>query len=149
MNPRDPLPQLVRDGWGWTGLDPLEVVAQNPFGNLIVRARDGGFWRIIPEDLSCSKVAPDEPAWAALREDAEFQLDWRMDRLVRLTRSRLGPAPDGHCYCLKIPAVLGGAYDADNFGTIPLPELVAFSGGVARQIKDLPDGTRIEFRFSD
>jgi hypothetical protein len=40
---------------------------------------------------------------------------------------------------------LGGAYDSDNLGTLTLKELIAFSGDVAKQIKDLPDGAQVNF----
>jgi hypothetical protein len=74
-----------------------------------------------------------------------------------LTRSRLaeeaaavhGMRPDVRRFCLKIPAVLGGAYAVENVGTIAVAELLHFSGDVAQQIRDLPDGTQESFRFVD
>jgi hypothetical protein len=35
---------IIREAWGWIGLDPADVVATNSFGNLIVRATDGAYW---------------------------------------------------------------------------------------------------------
>jgi hypothetical protein len=139
----------IRDAWGWTGLDPEEVVAVNAFGNVLVRAVDGTFWRICPEELSCEVIACDPETYVALQEDARFQADWQMERLVHLASSKLGPLPDGRCYCLKLPGVLGGAYEEHNLGTITLDELIAFSGDLAEQIKDLPDGAQIEIKWKD
>jgi hypothetical protein len=138
---------VIRKAWGWIGLDPAEVVAENAFGNLIVRAADGAYWRIRPEDLSCEKVARDRDEFAALSRREGFRIDWEMSRLVEQARQKLGPMPAGRCYCLKVPAVLGGRYDEANMGTISLAELIAFSGELAEQLKDVPDGAQVRLRI--
>jgi hypothetical protein len=137
----------IRESWGWTGLDPAEVVVVNEFGNIIVRAHEGAFWRICPEQLSCEVIAKCAEDYESIWLDGEFQRDWQMARLVQVATHALGPLDAEHCYCLKIPAVLGGEYDLANFGTISRRELIAFSGDVAQQIKDLPDGTPFTVKF--
>jgi len=138
----------IRESWGWTGLDPAAVTATNAFGNVIVCATDGAYWRIRPEELSCEVVARDDAAFKALWASEAFQVDWQMTRLVELARAALGPVDEQRCYCLKTPAVLGGAYDTANFGTITRQELLAFSGDVAEQIKDVPDGASVKFAWT-
>jgi hypothetical protein len=137
----------IRDAWKWIGLDPAEVVAENAFGNLIVRATDGAYWRICPEELSCEQVARDAGEFAALSGGEEFRTDWEMARLVEQARQKLGPLSPGRCYCLKLPAVIGGTYDAANMGTISRAELISFAGDMAEQIKDVPDGGQIKIRI--
>jgi hypothetical protein len=137
----------IRKAWGWIGLDPAEVVAANSFGNLIVRANGGAFWRICPEELSCERIAKNVDEFAAISKGDEFQTDWEMSRLVDLARRTLGPLPEGRCYCLKRPAVIGGNYNASNLGTISVVELISFSGDFAEQIKDVPDGGEIEIEW--
>jgi hypothetical protein len=138
---------IIRKAWGWIGLDPANVVATNSFGNLIVRATDGAYWRICPEELSCKRAAQDAVEFQALWTDDEFRTDWEMSRLADLARQKLGPLPEGRCYCLKLPAVIGGSYDATNLGTISLSELISFSGHMAEQIKDVPDGGQIQIEI--
>jgi hypothetical protein len=137
----------IRKTWGWIVLDPVEVVAMNPFGNVIVRAADGIYWRICPEELSCRQIAQSADELKALLGDEEFQTDWEMAHLVELARQKLGPLAEGRCYCLKLPAVVGGSYDATNQRAIALEELIAFSGDIDEQIKDLPDGAQIEIKI--
>ena len=134
----------IRNSWGWTGLEPVEIVAANDFGNLVVRAADGAYWRICPEELSARVIARAQREFDALLQNEELRIDWEMRLLVDAAAARLGPVSGDRCYCLKMPAPFGGAYDTDNIGTISRRELIACSGDLARQIKDLPDGTRVE-----
>jgi hypothetical protein len=136
----------IRQSWGWTGLDPMAIVGVNEFGNIVVRAADNAFWRICPEELSCERIARTESEFDALWQSDEFQHDWQMTRLVEIAAAKLGPAGPDRCYCMKLSPVFGGAYAADNFGTITHEELLDFSGYVARQISGLPDGAKVIFR---
>jgi type VI secretion system (T6SS) immunity protein Tdi1 len=134
---------VINKAWSWIGLSATEVVAANAFGNVVVRATDGSYWRICPEELSCERVAADYSAYQRLMSDPEFQIDWQMDRLVAIAESKFGRNPPERCFCLKITAVFGGAYDIDNIGTITREEVVAAAGDIAEQIKDVPDGGEI------
>ena len=132
----------IKSAWNWIGLEPAEIVEQNAFGNLVVCATDGHFWRICPEELSCRVIATDSTGYELLRASEEFGNDWEMNELIALAARKFGPMPPDRCYCLKMPGVFGGKYAEDNLGTITRAELVAFAGDMARQIKDFPDGSR-------
>ena len=138
--------ETIRASWGFTGLDPVHLVDENPFGNVIVGASDGSYWRICPEELSCEPIASSASELDQLRSSAEFDEDWRMGRLVAIAEAKLGTPSADRCFCLKVPAVLGGAYAQHNFGTITRKELLSASGETAEQIKDLPDGAKVRIR---
>lgn len=140
------LVEEIRRSWGWTGMDPTEVVSENQFGNLIVKDSDGRCWRLCPEDCYCKVIAESRAELDALSMDQDFLQDWHMTPLVSLATDRCGPLVDGRKYCLKIPGILGGAYGGENLATAPLVELVRFSGDIARQVEELPDGSPIELR---
>ena len=139
----------IREAWGWVGIDPEEVVGENDFGNLIVRDRAGQYWRLCPEDSYCRVIADNREELDELSEDQEFLHDWNMSALVEEAKKAHGPLPDGRKYYLVIPGVLGGVYDASNIKTLPLVELVRLSGDIAKQIKDIPDGAKVEFEVTD
>jgi len=139
----------IRDAWGWTGLKPAEVVGENDFGNLIIRDEAGQYWRLCPEDVYCEIVAKDESELAALSADEEFRIDWYMTALVEAAQKTVGPLQAGWKYCLVIPGVLGGQYDVSNIKSVPLIELIRFSGDLALQIRDLPEGQNVELKVID
>jgi hypothetical protein len=136
----------VREGWSWKGIDPYEIVWTNAFGNVLVRDTVGRIWRITPEELSCAVIAESEGALATLLVDPSFFRDWHMQRLVTIAAGQLGPVDRDRCYCLKIPAVLGGSYEQNNLGTISRDELIRVAGAMARQIDSLRDGPRVRLK---
>jgi hypothetical protein len=140
---------IVKEAWGWIGIDPLEIVGDNDFGNLMVKDKGGRYWRLCPEDLECKVVASDRAELDALSQDQEFLHDWHMTALVEQARERLGPLRPGYKYYLIVPGALGGEYGGSNLASIPLSELIAASGSIARQIAGLPDGTQVQLSVVD
>ena len=139
----------VRSAWGWVGIDPVDLIDDNEFGNLILEDANGQFWRLCPEDLYCKVVASSRAELDRLAKDQYFLRDWYMRDLVDQAFQRLGALAPGRKYCLKIPGVLGGEYGGDNLGTISSNELISASGHIAQQIADLPDGTSVELSVTD
>jgi hypothetical protein len=128
----------VNAAWGWVGLDAVEVLGENAFGHLIIRAADGGYWRLSPPDLRCAPLAKDRDALAALAASQDFLQDWYMPEQVRLAESALGPLDAGHAYGLRIPGPLGGGYGRENLAIVPLPALIRFAGEGAQQFDGMP-----------
>lgn len=139
--------KIVSDNWGWSGLKPIRVIDINKFGNLILQHNDYSIWRIIPEELKCSKISNTLQEFEILKTKRDFQIDWEMRNLVELAETNLGDLEPVEIYCLMIPAVLGGKYDFDNMSKISLFEAIAFSGELSFKIKDLPDGTKLKLTF--
>jgi len=134
----------VRSAWGWAGIEPVELIDDNDFGNLILKDVHGKYWRLCPEDLYCTVVASNRDELEHLATNQEFLSDWYMRALVDQAFQRLGALANGRKYCLKIPGVLGGEYGGDNLGTITFEELIRVSGDLARQISGHQDGTCIK-----
>jgi hypothetical protein len=74
------------------------------------------------------------------RKSEEFVRDWEMAVLVERAQAALGPSIEGEVYFLVIPGLLGGKYAEENIRKIPLRQLLAYSGDMAQQIDDVPDG---------
>ena len=70
-----------------------------------------------------------------------------MSEIVRQANESLGPLKDGRKYCLAIPGPLGGAYDVSNLRSVGLEELIRFSGDIAKQVRDVRDGERVELKI--
>lgn len=139
----------VRIAWGWVGLEPKRVAAVNAFGNLLLEDNAGRYWRVCPEELFAKIIADNEQTYNGLMADADFLKDWETVRLVEVAVGSLGALETGYCYCLKIPGVLGGEYQPENFSVISIEELILSSGDIAQQIKDVPDGEALQVQIVD
>lgn len=139
----------ICEAWGWMGVESAEVVAINKFGNVIFTDQSGRYWRICPEELECKVIAESEDSYRRRQNDPDFKQDWEMMRLVEMAEAKYGAQPVHRCFCLKIPGALGGAYEIENIRTVRIGELVRFAGDVANQIKDLPTGSKVEFKIVD
>jgi len=141
--------QTIADAWNWKGIEPVEIVDQNAFGNVIVRTIAGSFWRIRSEVPCAEPIAYSESQLIEIRNDPEFVLDWEMKLLVQKAKDMLGDPGVGRCYCLKMPAILGGEYRSANLGTISLLEILSFSGYLAKQVDGLPEGSQMRLKIVD
>jgi hypothetical protein len=139
----------IREHWGWVGLDPVEIVGENDFGNLLIEDADGRYWRLTPEECECKQVATNRAALDVLSNDQEFLADWHMPKLTEEARATFGELVEGRKYCLKIPAVFGGEYGGENLATAPLLDMIRMAGDIARQIHGLPDGATIKLNVVD
>ena len=139
----------IQNHWGWTGLEPVEIVGENEFGNLMIKDVEGKYWRLAPEDCTCVIVASDRGELELLSTNQEFLRDWNMRALVAVANDQLGPLADRRKYCMKIPAPLGGEYGGANFATAPLDEIIRISGDIARQIQSLPEGATVSLKVVD
>jgi hypothetical protein len=143
----NPLLTSIEEGWGWAIGTPTRVIAINSFGNVIVQTSKGQFYRIIPENLEYVFLCDSEDALEKITRESEFAFDWDMKLLRDQAERALGKLSTNECYHLVIPATLGGAYDLTNIKKISIGEWLSFTGDVAYQIKDLPDGTQIKFEW--
>ncbi len=141
--------ETIAKEWSWSGLIPKEVLDINKFGNVIVEHENGIVWRIVPEELSCEIIAKDKAEYDEISKTEEFQADWNLEALASEAEAKYGVLPEGSVFYLVTPGVLGGEYAVENVNALPLIELLALSGDLARQIKDIPDGGEVEMKVTD
>lgn len=139
----------INKAWNWKGFNATEIVRTNDFGNVIFKTDKNEFWRICPEETSCEKIAKTEMEFELISTDSEFIEDWEMTNLVKIAKSELGELKENEKYCLKMSAVIGGEYDKSNLGKISFEELIAFSGDLGFQIKNLKDGQKIKLNIKN
>jgi len=139
----------INEHWDWTGLKGDKIIGRNEFGNFLVLDEGSAYWRICPEELSCEIVAETSKDFFELVESEDFRLDWEMTNLVEMAQHQLGSLQAGWAFHLIIPALFGGPYEASNFGTAPLEELIELSGEWALTVKDVPEGGHVILRVTE
>jgi len=138
--------QAITEGWGWAVRSPVTIIIINDFGNVVVQDSAERYFRITLEDLSCCLFASTSSQLASAMKSLEFQRDWAMQPLRAMAEEAHGALESGQCYHLIMPSVLGGPYSIENVRRISLIEHLAASGVLARQIHELPDGSKVILR---
>ncbi|WP_048331183.1 T6SS immunity protein Tdi1 domain-containing protein [Bizionia psychrotolerans] len=139
----------INKAWNWKGFNATEIIRTNEFGNVIFKTDKSEYWRICPEEIRCEKIAESESGFDLISADSEFIEDWEVTNLVNIAKSELGELKENEKYCLKMSAVVGGEYEKSNLGKISFAELIAFSGDLGFQIKDLKDGQKIKLNIKE
>ena len=142
------LVEAVNEGWGWTGLTATRVVAQSPMGHLIVVNADETFFYIDPDGMAIITLGTEAKTQEHLASDEAKQL-WSGGALAEEAKKRFGEPPAGSVFTIKPHAMIEGRYEPENLCVMSLEELIRFTGDVAQQIKDLPDGSQIQFEVTD
>lgn len=138
--------EAVKTYWGWVGIEPASVIAENEFANLIMKDVDGKFWRLCPEDLYCEVIAENDADYNELVKDIEFNQDWFMEIMVEAGEKKFGPLTEGIKYHMAVPGPLGGEYNSANIRTVAFEKIIKFSGELALEVKDLPDGEKVKIK---
>ncbi|MEL6809886.1 MAG: SMI1/KNR4 family protein [Bacteroidota bacterium] len=80
-----------------------------------------------------------------LEEDLDYLTG--ISFVKELTRDQVYQLAYGHRITPKYPFVLGGDYSIENMILKDYEENIEFNSSIAKQIYDLPDGTKIEIDF--
>lgn len=119
----------------------LLFFAEDAFGEQFALF-NGTVWRFDPESAERKEVAGDLDAWAEMiLSDYSFETgypaahDWQQQN---------GPLNQGQRLIPKVPFIMGGKYEADNLFALDAVEGMRYRGDIWKQIRDLPDGTRVQ-----
>ena len=140
--------EALRDGWGWTGIDFAEIHRVSPMGHLLLTDRDGCF-HYLDTELWTIEAVGDVRAEAAHFAREKTQEVWQAVASVDAAREHLGGCPEGYVYSWKPHALIEGDYAYENLWICRLDELIRLTGDLARQTRDLPDGSQIRIRIVD
>lgn len=139
----------INSAWHWSGIDAIKILETNDFGNIIFISSNNKVFRICPEELFIENIASSLAEFEKLKLNEDFMIDWKMTKLVELAKSKEGELNQFEKYCLKIPAVISQDYSINNISKIKFAQLIAVSGDLAYQIKDLEDGQTVDLKIKE
>ena len=120
--------------------------AQEAFGNQFCIFQDQ-VWFFDAETGNVEFCADSMEGWAEkILSDYEMQTAYPFMHHWQKANGSIEP---GHRLMPKMPFVLGGDFKLTNLYSLNAVSAMRFRGYLANQIKDLPDGTKIEFKIID
>jgi len=135
------------DHWRWLVPSGFRVICATALGDAFLRDPHGSVWWL---DAGSGKLelVGDQSTWEARLSDPR-QVDlWSGRALVlRLEKAGLVRQPS-ECYTYWTSPVLGGTYELSNFKVVPVQTHFNIWGPILEQLKDLPDGAKVNFKVT-
>jgi hypothetical protein len=133
--------------WRWLCPQSLALVARSAFGDLFLRDGAGKIFKLDIAIGQLNEIARSESEFRNLANTKEKREQWfaESDELAAIERG-LEPNQD-QCVAFKTPIIFAEAGTPNNAYVGSLYEQVSFLGDLNRQISQLPDGSKVQFRI--
>jgi hypothetical protein len=133
--------------WQWQLKDMQAVLTISLLGDIFLLGNDAAVYWLQTDTGQLTKVADALKQYQQFLTDEEKIDNWFLPLLVEKLLTASKALKDNEIYSYKIPPVLGGDYSVDNIEPTDMSVHFTFSGQICQQIKDLPDGTKVNFKY--
>ncbi|WLQ15413.1 DUF1851 domain-containing protein [Hahella aquimaris] len=139
--------KLVED-WKWLVGQSLPILVTS-IGDAFLQNKSGEIYWLITGSAEFEKVAESYEEFKIKLRDNELVNEWFLVPLVLQLKEQGSVLERGKLYGFKQLPVLGGKYEPENFELTDIEVHFAMSGQMNFLIKDLPDGTQVNFQISE
>jgi len=115
-------------------------------GDMFFIGKDEYVYRLETGECHFEKVADSHHEFEQLLNGEKFD-EWLLPLLVEKLIKAGKVLNENQVYSFKKPSVLGDEYSLENIEPTNISVHFAFSGQICEQIKDLPDGTKVNIKF--
>jgi len=138
---------LIED-WKWLVGSALPILVTSVGDAFLQNDTDEVFW-LITGSAELEKVADSYEEFQGKLQDNELINEWFLVPVVAQLKKQGVVLEQGKLYGFKQLPVLGGKYESDNFELTDIEVHFAISGQMNLKIKDLPDGTQVNFSVTE
>lgn len=133
---------LLLEDWRWKVGPDAKVFRVTVFGDLFTQAPGGQIYWLDTGNGQYIEVAKSVEQWAdAAKTHGQQWFHWDVLGKLRSVGGKLG---EGQVYSWRHDPMLGGAESVDNVDVVSLQVHVSHAGRIAKAIKDLPPGAKID-----
>ena len=138
---------VLLEKWSWRLPESFGVWLVNRFGDLFLVLEDGAIALLDINAGTLTRVAEHQDDFIQKLQSEEYARVWLYMPLVD-TLAAAGSLPDDcdTIFAFTKPILLGGTFTADNVRTANLTEHLAFTGDLAEQLHEVPDGAEVELK---
>ena len=139
--------KLIED-WQWLVGSSLPILITS-VGDAFLQIENGEIYWLITGSAELEKVANSYEEFQAKLNDNELINEWFLVPIVAQLKEQGVQLEQGKLYGFKQLPVFGGKYEPENFELTDIEIHFAVSGQMNFKIKDLPDGTRVNFEITE
>lgn len=129
--------------WRWLVPQDAQVFLVSSLGDLFLGDGEERIYWLDAGAARLTQVANSMEEFKRLMPQPDRVKEWFVPQLVgdlMASGKRLAP---GECYSYKVPPMLNGRMEVDNFEPTDLMVHCGMLGQIGRKIKDLPEGAKI------
>lgn len=150
------LAKEAAEAWYWLVPEPWRPLLCSVFGGLFLEKQRGGvFWLECGTGMieKVADSAQDFEAFMGAERDQRWHEtidEWFLPPLVEQLQEAGKRLLPGQCYGATIlPIFEGGAYTVGNMFVVPTREWLTLTASLHFQMKDVPDGGKVEIKVTD
>jgi hypothetical protein len=130
--------------WRWLVGDDVQLVVVSSLGDLFLIDAQGHILWLDVGAARLTQVAESPEEFKRLMQQTEHANEWFVPQLIGdliISGKRLAA---GQCYSYKVPPMLSGKMELENFEPADLLVHCSMFGQIGRQTQHLPGGTTID-----
>jgi hypothetical protein len=136
--------QELTTSWGWLLKQPFTPLLFSALGDMVFLNEAGEVFWLNTGTADISKVASSKVEFFELLK-TEIINDWFLPPLIENLRMADKQLARGHCYTyVTLPIFNEGKYVVENFNPVPARQHFSATGYIHRQIRELPDGAKVQ-----
>ena len=132
--------------WRWLVTDMKAVVTISCLGDMFLLGKDDNVYWLQTENGELTKIASSLEEYQLFLGDEEKTDDWFLSLLIEKLIDGGKTLKENEVYSYKQLPVLGGEYSVDNIDPTDMSIHFAFCGQICEQIKNLPDGIKVNIK---
>ncbi|MEX6691054.1 DUF1851 domain-containing protein [Danxiaibacter flavus] len=133
--------------WQWRLADMKAVATVSALGDIFLVGHDDAVYWLQTDSGDLTKVAETLEEYEQLLGDEENIDNWFLPLLIENLLASGKMLKENEVYSYKKLPIIGGEYSVDNIEPTHMSVHFAFSGQICEQIKDLPNGTKVNIKF--
>ena len=133
--------------WTWKTADMKAVAAISVLGDLFLVGNDNAVYWLQTDGGELTRAADDIHQFEQFLGDEEKVDNWFLPLLVEQLITAGKTLKENEVYSFKKLPVIGGEYSVDNIEPTDMSVHFTFTGQICEQIKNLPDGTKVNIKY--
>jgi hypothetical protein len=135
---------MLTENWIWLISDDKAPILVSTIGDMFLTdSNDKVYWLDVGGG-KLTQIANGIQEFKEKLKDINQVNEWFMIDLTTELKLSGKELKEGQVYSYKKLPILGGEYSLDNFEPMDIEVHFCFAGQIHKQLKDLPDGTRID-----
>jgi hypothetical protein len=147
LEPNVPYGELL-EYWRWLVDESFSPILLSAMGDLFLSSADGTIYRLDTALGRLERIADDRAAFESAALRPENLVTWFRANLLETLRETVNLKP-GQCYGYRIPPLLSGKIEAENFEPTSLGIHFGILGQVADQVRATGTGQKIDHVWTE